>query len=428
MSEIQVTSINGMGAITDLGGGSFSTTGMEANDHMHISEDFISLGGVVHRDGFGVAQAGTPGKKVTVSGGIAYVPNADYSELSLSEVRYWRAKMGGDTDVVINDNISGNPRIDTICLKIDNTATPNGEGTNVASLVAVEGTPAGSPSVPATPDNYLKLAEVAVANGFTSITTANITDKRIYVNLKDDNAGWLNANETWAYASADAPTFTFTITGDKTAKYSIGMRIRLTQTTVKYFIVTKVAYSAPDTTVTVYGGTDYTLTNATISNPGYSMVKAPLGFPLDPEKWTVSVTDANDRTQSTPTQNQKYNISQMNITLPIGIWEICSCMTLYADRSTLGIVEVRVTLSTADNSESDVANTLVDLGRGPIDTAGGRFDVTHTLSKRIVLNLAAKTTYYTNMWTTQTNITSMGLLGSATYGSTSVIKAMCAYL
>ena len=94
--------------------------------------------------------------------------------------------------------------------------------------------------------------------------------------------GWTPALETWTYASADDPTYTFTISGDLTDKYSAGMRIKLTQTTAKYFIITKVAYSSPNTTITVYGGTDYDLANATITNPYYSVVKAPQGFPLDP--------------------------------------------------------------------------------------------------------------------------------------------------
>jgi len=81
------------------------------------------------------------------------------------------------------------------------------------------------------------------------------------VDISEDD-GWRAAGETWTYASADDPTFTFTISGDKTSKYSPGMRIKLTQTTVKYFIITAVSYSAPNTTVTVYGGTDYDLVNA----------------------------------------------------------------------------------------------------------------------------------------------------------------------
>lgn len=82
--------------------------------------------------------------------------------------------------------------------------------------------------------------------------------------------GWVSAGETWTYASADDPTFTFTISGDVTTKYSAGMRVKLTQTTAKYFIVTNAAYSAPDTTIAIYGGTDYDLAKVAISSPYYS--------------------------------------------------------------------------------------------------------------------------------------------------------------
>jgi hypothetical protein len=62
-------------------------------------------------------------------------------------------------------------RIDIICLKVD-------ASTGVASIVAVAGTPSGSPAVPATPASHYKLAEVAVGISVTTITDANITDRR----------------------------------------------------------------------------------------------------------------------------------------------------------------------------------------------------------------------------------------------------------
>jgi len=89
------------------------------------------------------------------------------------------------------------------------------------------------------------------------------------------NAGWLPANETWTYASAT----TFTITGDKTDKYSVGMKLKLTQTTVKYFYVVGVSYSDPNTTVTIAQNTDYTFANAAATDPYYSGEQNPVGFP-----------------------------------------------------------------------------------------------------------------------------------------------------
>lgn len=86
--------------------------------------------------------------------------------------------------------------------------------------------------------------------------------------------GWISAWETWTYASAT----TFTISGDQTGRYQRWDRIMLTQTTVKYFTVLKVAYGA-STTVTITGGTDYTLANAAITDNYSSKIASPQGYP-----------------------------------------------------------------------------------------------------------------------------------------------------
>ncbi len=87
--------------------------------------------------------------------------------------------------------------------------------------------------------------------------------------------GWITAGETWVYASAT----TLTVSGDKTSKYRKGTKIKLTQTTAKYFYVVAVSYAAPNTTVTLAAGSDYTLANATITSPFYSYADCPQGFP-----------------------------------------------------------------------------------------------------------------------------------------------------
>ena len=62
-------------------------------------------------------------------------------------------------------------------------------------------------------------------------------------------------------------------------KYQKGDKIKLTQTSVKYFYVANVSYSSPNTTVTVTGGSDYSLANATITSPYFSKIENPQGFP-----------------------------------------------------------------------------------------------------------------------------------------------------
>jgi hypothetical protein len=235
-----------------------------------------------------------------------------------------------------------------------------------------------------------------------------------------DDSGWVSSGETWTYAGADAPTFTFTISGDKTGKYSAGMRIKLTQTTVKYFIITKVAYVDPNTTVTVYGGTDYTLANAAITEPYYSVVKAPLGFPLDVTKWTVRVTDTADRSQASPTNGVWYNPGSITISVPIGIWYVCYQVAANVTKSSTTLVNMLVTLSTANNSESDkdFTSTLV------IGGASGTMSLRAENSRSKQLNVASKTSYFLNV-STGTEAGSIGVRGDQ---GTTIIEAVCAYL
>lgn len=105
-----------------------------------------------------------------------------------------------------------------------------------------------------------------------SPVTKKITLQNLLYYLFD---GWIPSGETWTYASAT----TFTVAGvDVTAKYPKGTKIKLTQTTAKYFYVVGTAFST-NTTVTVTGGSDYSLANATITSPFYSYATTPQGFP-----------------------------------------------------------------------------------------------------------------------------------------------------
>lgn len=98
---------------------------------------------------------------------------------------------------------------------------------------------------------------------------------KAYVDASGSADGWLAITDTLTYASAT----TFTVSGDQTVKYSKGTRIKLTQTSVKYFVVTNSSHSSGTTTVTITGGTDYTLANAAITAPFYSYQVNPQGYP-----------------------------------------------------------------------------------------------------------------------------------------------------
>ena len=234
--------------------------------------------------------------------------------------------------------------------------------------------------------------------------------------------GWIAAtDETWTYASAAAPNYTFTIATDKTTKYSPGMRIKLTDNgAVKYFIVVKVAYSNPNTTITVYGGTDYILTGGAISATFYSMMNIPAGFPMDKTKWQIVVSNATTATQASPTSDVWYNLGAINIHIPIGAWRVSWKDQIQATRAASGALWIFATLSTANNSESNTSFTQCVYVLAETNVYLGSY-----MSLNILV--AAATTYYLNTKVSGTNCTAIYANGAAPSPPTLLI-AECAYI
>lgn len=98
--------------------------------------------------------------------------------------------------------------------------------------------------------------------------------------------GWEKDVVPWTYASST----TFTVDNDQTVKFSKGTRIKLIQSgAVKYFVVVGSSYSSGTTTVTVTGGSDYSLANAAITDNYYSYQSNPQGYP-EWFAWSASPT------------------------------------------------------------------------------------------------------------------------------------------
>jgi hypothetical protein len=82
--------------------------------------------------------------------------------------------------------------------------------------------------------------------------------------------GWNSVSDTWTYLSASA----IIVPSGAVNRYAVGNKIKLTQTSDKYFYIVDVA----DTVLQIYAGTDYTLANAAISSPAFSFEEMPVGF------------------------------------------------------------------------------------------------------------------------------------------------------
>lgn len=123
--------------------------------------------GTQPNDGLRVQAKGTPTTSIDVLPGSALVQGIGY--INTDTVSF-----------VIANNTSGNPRIDTVILRADYAL-------QTVRLAVLQGAPAASPSIPTLTQSAnvmweIPLADIAVANSFTSITNANITPRHEWAN------------------------------------------------------------------------------------------------------------------------------------------------------------------------------------------------------------------------------------------------------
>ncbi len=90
------------------------------------------------------------------------------------------------------------------------------------------------------------------------------------------------STDGWTSIGVAASTISATsvsLVGDWTTTLAVGDKIKLTNSTVKYFYVLSVAYSSVVSTVTFVTNSDYSISNNAVTLPYYSHAASPLGFP-----------------------------------------------------------------------------------------------------------------------------------------------------
>lgn len=202
--------------------------GVSDSDLSNIGVNFLTAG-ITRLTDYQITQQGTPNMSVLVASGKAYVFKPDSSNVYV-------CNLDANANVTIANNSSGNPRIDVVVIKIDLAVTPNNNADNVATLVVVQGTPAGSPTAPSDSaiqtavgagNPFYRLSDVTVANGAVSITNANIADKRsgvqvrvlngyIRFNTSTSKLQFSNDGTTYKDIGAGSATPTFTVVGTLT--------------------------------------------------------------------------------------------------------------------------------------------------------------------------------------------------------------------
>lgn len=146
---------------------------------------------------------------------------------------------------------------------------------------------------PTNPDSYTTKVDgvdTVMAAHINNLQDAMMAVEDFALDLRD---GWCYDTDTWVYVS---PTSFKISSKDVRYKFPKGTKIKLVQSgSTKYFYVVATAYST-DTTVTVTGGSDYTLTNDAISGQAYSYADTPQGYPFG----TVAIRVERSTNQSIP--------------------------------------------------------------------------------------------------------------------------------
>ena len=111
-----------------------------------------------------------------------------------------------------------------------------------------------------------------------------ITSLQTYQNyLWNLSDGWFPETlETAVYVSANS----FKMPGNFVTDYLPGTKLKIVQTTTKYFYVVSASYASSETTIVVTAGSDYALANEAIGALWYSFAQLPKGFPV----WFIYTT------------------------------------------------------------------------------------------------------------------------------------------
>ncbi|HKI53531.1 MAG TPA: hypothetical protein VJ987_05355 [Anaerolineales bacterium] len=281
---------------------------------------------------------------------------------------------------------------------------------------------------------------VSSNDGNTDVTGAELEElsdgSETTLHSHAGNDGWLSPSGTWSYSSVDDPTGVITSNADETGIIGLGDRIKLTNggNTI-YGIVTKISYSAPNTTITFLHEIDptdslalYLLANSAITNPYYSHAKVPFGFPSELDKWTIVFTDTTNAAQSSPTVNTWYNLGSLSLSAPIGEWKVFSniVISVLDDLSGgAGYLFARSTISTGTSSASHSDFTR-DMGI----SAGGMSNANLRFSSNVsglLLSVSSKTTLYLLARTSSSGLISINFRGDLA-GLETTVKLRCAYL
>lgn len=194
----------------------------------------LGAGSTAGTGSFAVSQDASPDMGVTVASGVAYVAGTPSGQ----DAQVLRARMTTNyTSYTITANSSGSTKYDWIYLSLSssNANNPSSAKDNVITLYTSRSSSNSSDN--GTPPTYgILLAVVTVANGASSITNSNISDRRTQASLSSVNSGSTTGWNALGYgltysANNGNKEFVVTTPNNLSTLLSPGMKLSVARTT-----------------------------------------------------------------------------------------------------------------------------------------------------------------------------------------------------
>ena len=202
------------------------------NDRL-TNQTWWSTSGVINTSDLAVTAQAIPDLTVNVAAGWAAIVGNYQTNMGV-----YTCYNDATTILTISTPSATLARIDLIVITI-NDSYYSGASNSVAFSV-IAGTPAASPTVPAVPTNSIALAQIAVGAAVTTITSANITNRRVRATSPSQTA-WINAQTGTTYTPVisdgvaiitmtNAAANTVSIPTNASVAFPIGTQITIAQT------------------------------------------------------------------------------------------------------------------------------------------------------------------------------------------------------
>lgn len=175
-----------------------SASGTTAEDLRRVFTGITQgTGGVLSPSDLQVTQNDTPNMSVNVATGQAWIPGTR----STYQGSYFVENRGTENLTVAASDPT-NDRIDLVVAEIRDSQYSG--ASNDWQLRIITGTPAASPTTPATPADAIDLASISVLAGSTTVTSASISDLRSFASIR--GAIWRNTSATRPSAPEEGQT------------------------------------------------------------------------------------------------------------------------------------------------------------------------------------------------------------------------------